>query len=122
MDKYLMGAILRLLILLPLVLGLAYLVIRFGLRGFGYSYAGQSSFGMSVIDRLPLGPKSSLVVVRVAGNYFLMSCNEGKVELLRELDSYPEVELGEEHYSYYDKDIFTAIKDGIRRLRSRGEG
>jgi len=121
MDWNILTAVIRLAILLPLILGLIYLVIKFGLGKMTYPF-GQS-YAMSIVDRLPIGPKSSLLVVRVAGKYYLLAQNDGSTNFLQELDSYPEMEMDNGHIKGFIEDgVFPRIKRKIKDFRShKGE-
>jgi flagellar protein FliO/FliZ len=86
MDRDLLLALLRLLIFFPLVLGLAYLTVRFGLGRATGRVAGPGQ--LELIERLPLSSKSNLAVVRCGGRYFLIGQGEGAPVLLAELPDY----------------------------------
>lgn len=82
-------AILRLVIFLPLVLLLAYWSIRIGAsRG----QMWQGSRNLRVVERIALGPKSGLCIVKVGQEYYLMGISEQRIELLKELPHYEEQE------------------------------
>ncbi|NLO89015.1 MAG: flagellar biosynthetic protein FliO [Clostridia bacterium] len=120
MEWNLIFALLRIFILLPIVLFFIYIFIRYGL-GRIVNPMGQG-YAMSVVDRLPVGPKSSLLVVRVAGKYYLIAQNEGSTTLLKELDSYPEISLGEGQVKYSSMEsLLSSVKQRINDFRSRGE-
>ncbi|KUK11664.1 MAG: Uncharacterized protein XD50_0131 [Clostridia bacterium 41_269] len=114
-------ALLRIFILLPIILFLIYIFIRFGLASIVNSMS--HSYAMSIVDRLTVGPRSSLLVVRVAGKYYLIALNNGNATLLKELDSYPEISLGERQVNndFSIESLFSTIKKKINELRSRGE-
>lgn len=79
----------RLIIVLPLVLALAYFTIKYGLaRGRGFATTGTRH--MRVVEHLPLGPKGGLALVEVGGRYYLMAFQENNVSLLKEFDTLPE--------------------------------
>ncbi|SHK30081.1 flagellar biosynthetic protein FliO [Desulforamulus aeronauticus] len=89
MDNETLWLFVRMIILLPLVLGLAYLTIKYGLaRSKGFS-SGASRY-MRVVEHMPLGPKGGLVLVEIGGQYYLVAFQENNVTLLKEFASLPE--------------------------------
>lgn len=86
----LVGAILRLIIFLPVVAVLAYLSIKYGL---GKVRQFKGTPNLQVVERLTLGPKSSLYVVKVVNRYYLLAVGEGQTALLKELEDYPETQV-----------------------------
>lgn len=89
MEGELWKALLRLVIFLPLVLLLAYWSIRFGAsRG----QMWQGSRNLRVMERIALGQKAGLCIVKVGQEYYLIGISEQKIELLKELPQYEEPE------------------------------
>lgn len=87
MDNETLWLFIKLITLLPLILFLAYLTIKYGL-----SRAGGAAMGskyMRRVDHLPLGPKTGLTLVEVGGRYYLVACQENQITLLKEFDSLP---------------------------------
>ncbi|WP_227767225.1 flagellar biosynthetic protein FliO [Zhaonella formicivorans] len=82
----LFGAVLRLMIFLPLVVVLAYLSIKYGL---GKAQHFRVAAHLQVVDRLILGPKAGLYVVKVVDRYYVLAVNEHRTTLLKELADYP---------------------------------
>ncbi|MCL6558646.1 MAG: flagellar biosynthetic protein FliO, partial [Firmicutes bacterium] len=66
MDREILFAILRLAVVLPLVLALAYLTIRYGLAR-NRPAAGGVRRHMRVVEQLSLGPRTGLSLVQVGG-------------------------------------------------------
>ncbi|HHW08101.1 MAG TPA: flagellar biosynthetic protein FliO [Clostridia bacterium] len=87
MEGDLWTAVLRVIIFLPLVVLLAYWSIKFGASR-GQLWQGSGS--MRVVERLPLGPKTGLCIVRVGEEYYLIGISEAGVSLLKELPHYRE--------------------------------
>ena len=89
MEGDLWKALLRLVIFLPLVLLLAYWSIRIGAsRG----QMWQGSRNLQVMERIALGTKAGLCIVKVGREYYLIGISEQKIELLKELPQYEEQE------------------------------
>lgn len=84
MSNDLVWAVVRLLVCLPLVVGLMYLVLRFGLyRRFLPVRAGRY---VRVVEQVPLGPKTVVSLVKVSDKYYLLGHGEGTVAVLKEID------------------------------------
>ncbi|ABO50907.1 hypothetical protein Dred_2397 [Desulforamulus reducens MI-1] len=88
MDNETIWLFIKVFTLLPLILVLAYITIKYGLartRGFtiGTRY-------MRRVDHLPLGPKAGLTLVEVGGRYYLVAFQENSISLLKEFDTLPE--------------------------------
>ena len=79
-------SVIRLVIFLPLVTLLAYISIKYGS---GKIQRNTAVSRMQFVDRLSLGPKSGLFVVKVVEQYFLISVNEQQIQIMKELDEYP---------------------------------
>lgn len=100
MDREFYLAVLRLIIFLPLVLLLAYAAVRYGLGRDWHSTRGRGE--LEILERLPLGPKNGLVVVRVAGRFFLIGLGDGVPALLAELPDYPSPEMQTSEIQVYE--------------------
>ncbi|MTI80183.1 MAG: flagellar biosynthetic protein FliO [Firmicutes bacterium] len=89
MDKEILFAFIRTLVALPLVLALAYFVIKYGLarRGFAQNNAGGRR--MRVLEQMPLGSKGLLTLVQVGDKYYLLAHSENGVTLVKEYDTLP---------------------------------
>ncbi|MHB1419366.1 MAG: flagellar biosynthetic protein FliO [Bacillota bacterium] len=95
MNFNLLEAIIRLIIFLPLVAGLAYLAVRYGLGQ--RMAAGSRSRNLKVLEQMPLGPRSVLSVIWVAGKCYLVSTsNDGRTSLLCPVEDFPLPVLSEE--------------------------
>ena len=86
---------LKLVFALPVVLFLAYYVVKFGLsRRFHLNGRGRS---MLVIEQLPLGPKSVLSIVQVGEFYYLLAQQENGIVLLEKTNHLPETVITNSH-------------------------
>lgn len=82
-------ALIRLVIFLPLVALLAYVSLKYGL---GRMQQSTGISHMQIIDKISLGPKSGLFVVKVAEQYFLLAVSETQIQILKELPEYPQIQ------------------------------
>ena len=87
--------LLKLIFALPVVLFLAYYVVKFGRsRRFHLNGRGRS---MLVIEQLPLGPKSVLSIVQVGEFYYLLAQQENGIVLLEKTNHLPETVITNSH-------------------------
>jgi len=89
MDKEIINALVRIIILLPLICGLAYLTVKFGYGRTKMPFI-QASRRMRILERLSLGPKSGLTLAQVGKKYILLAHQEGSIILVKEMDELPE--------------------------------
>jgi flagellar biogenesis protein FliO len=88
MSSDLVWAMVRMLVTLPLVLGLVYLVLKYGLARRYVTASGYRR--MKLVEQLPLGPKSTLSLVTLGGVYYLLAHQENSISLVKELGELPE--------------------------------
>lgn len=114
MDKELLAALVRLLILLPLICVLAYITVRFGLARSRQFAAYGTGKRMRVLEQVSLGPKCGLSLVQVGDRYLLFAHQENTIILVKETDRPPdEIEPAAQGWPGMGRMI-----DGIR---TRGE-
>jgi len=89
MDKELLTALVRIIILLPLVCVLAYFTVRFGLGRSKYLAAYGNGKRMRVLEQLSMGPKCGLTLTQVGDRYMLFAHQEGCIILVAEMDQPP---------------------------------
>lgn len=87
MSSDLIWAVVRLLVALPLVLLMAYLVLKYGLARRYAVVTGKSR--MKLVEQLPLGPKTVLSLVGLGGKYYLLAHQDNSIHLIKELDELP---------------------------------
>lgn len=87
MDTEILGAAIRIIIVLPLVTALAYFLIKYGLARRFSGYGGQRR--MRVIEQISLGPKTLLSLVEVGGQYILLAHSDGRFQIIREMEELP---------------------------------
>ncbi|MCL6639500.1 MAG: flagellar biosynthetic protein FliO [Firmicutes bacterium] len=80
-------AFIKLFVALPVVLVLACFVIRYIIGNKALSGAGARR--MRVLERLPLTPKTAVVLLELGGRYYLLALHEAGVTLLKELEELP---------------------------------
>jgi flagellar protein FliO/FliZ len=108
-----LGAALRLLIVLPLVTFMAYFFIKYGLARRSRVVGGPRR--MKIIEQLPIGPKAFLTLVEVGGSYFLLAQHEKGVNVLGQMDELPgPVTPGEK-----EMDFISLLSDRVSKYRSR---
>ena len=83
-GESLVGALVRMLLVLALVIAIIYLTLNFGLRRLVQSPRRHSV--VTVHERVPLEPKKTVYVVEAAGEYLLLGVGEHEVSLLAQLD------------------------------------
>ncbi|AEG59523.1 flagellar biosynthetic protein FliO [Desulforamulus ruminis] len=88
MDKEILWLFIRVLVLLPLILFLAYITIKFGLARNRVFSTGKRY--MRTVENLPLGSKGGLTLVEIGGRYYLFALQEGRISLVKEFESLPE--------------------------------
>lgn len=90
MNNDLVWAMVRVLVALPLVLGLAYLVLKYGIARRYVMTTGNRR--MRLVEQLPLGPKATLSLVTLGEAYFLLAHQDSSITLIKELGELPELE------------------------------
>lgn len=75
----------RMLVVLAAVCGLAFVVLKWGLRRF-VPLDSEQSGRLEVIERLAVGPKRSILVVRAGQDFLLVGSSESGFEMLGQLD------------------------------------
>jgi len=87
MSSDLIWAAVRVLVALPLVLLMAYLVLKYGLARRYATIPGKNR--MKLLEQLPLGPKTVLSLVGLGEKYYLLAHQDNSVQLIKELDELP---------------------------------
>ncbi|MCL6635842.1 MAG: flagellar biosynthetic protein FliO, partial [Peptococcaceae bacterium] len=81
MSGELIWAVVKLVVALPLVLGLACLSLKYGLaRRYAVT---PGSRRMKLVEQLPLGPKAVLSLVQLGGRYYLLAHQDNAISLLK---------------------------------------
>ena len=89
MGSELFWAVVRLFVFLPLIIGLIYVFMRYGLsRRFLPGRAGRY---IRVVEQVPLGPKAAVSLVKIGQRTYLCGHGEGTVAILKEIEGdFPE--------------------------------
>uniref|UniRef100_A0A7C2EI21 Flagellar protein n=1 Tax=Ammonifex degensii TaxID=42838 RepID=A0A7C2EI21_9THEO len=105
-------AVVRLLICLPIVIGLIYLVLRYGLsRQLLVARPGRH---IRVIEQVPLGPKTVVSLVKVGNKFYLLGHGERTVAILEELEGdFPEEAAPS--WPGFEQAIASKIRQMVRR-------
>lgn len=86
-ERSLLGQLLRTVLALGIVVGLIYLLSRFGLQRILNPRVGGSGGRLRLLERLPVDGRQALLLVRVEEHTFLLATGEGGVRLLTEVAS-----------------------------------
>ena len=84
----LIWAVLRLFVALPIVLILAYLLIKYGLSR-RYAVLGGAKNKMRLVEQLPLGTKTVLSLVELGGRYYLLAHQDNAIQFIKDFDKLP---------------------------------
>ncbi len=117
MDKETLIALIRIIIILPIVAALAYFFIKYGLGR--RVWANGRRQRMKVVDQLHLGPKTALSLVEIDGKYILISHSENSSSLIKELDRLPEAIEQPELRKIEWQSLINKAKETIHRLKNR---
>jgi flagellar protein FliO/FliZ len=84
MGNDLFWAIVRLLVCLPLIIGVMYVLMRYGLsRRFLPGRAGRF---IKVVEQVPLGPKTAVSLIKIGEKSYLCGHGEGTIAILKEIE------------------------------------
>ncbi|MGQ9556346.1 MAG: flagellar biosynthetic protein FliO [Desulfurispora sp.] len=89
MDKEMWLYTLRLALFLPLVLLMAYFLIKYILSGRLLPAGVVNRRCLRFVEQLPLGTRSALVLVQVGGEYLLLAREENRLHLLKHYPGLP---------------------------------
>ncbi len=109
------GAVLRMAIVLPLVLLVAYLSIKYGFMQNNRFFSGGN---IRILEQVSLGHKAKICIVRVGEQYYLMGCSEQQVTLLKELDDYQEMPKTHQNI----KNPWQELNSWLKHRRTAGKG
>ena len=87
-DKEILLALIRTIIILPIVLVLAYFFIKYGLARRMLINDGKRR--MRMIEQIPLGQKTAISLVEVGGKYILLGHSESGFCIIKEMDELPD--------------------------------
>lgn len=120
MDNY--GMLLQSMGFLLLIILLAYLAVRYGLRSV---YRGFNGGYMKVLERTSLDPKSgsSLHLVQVGKDIYMIGASQGGIKLLKTFNwqDLQYAEPGDAERQVNIKDSFARVMRGFRKYNSQEE-
>jgi flagellar protein FliO/FliZ len=90
-SNELVWAVVRISVALPLVLFLAFLVIKYGLAR-RYAHGGDAGSRLQLLEQLPLSSKTALSLVALGDKYYLLAHQDNTIQLIKELDHLPVME------------------------------
>ncbi len=100
---------------LAMVLGLVTMTMRLLRRVTQGTGAVRGAQSLQVVQRIPLGPRQGIAVVRIGGQTLAVSVGEGGVRTLAELDDVPETAPAAEPVAAGPRRDFTqALRQGLR--------
>ncbi|MPN02591.1 hypothetical protein SDC9_149807 [bioreactor metagenome] len=114
MDLQFFATLLKIIVVLPFVLMLIYISIKYG---GGKLQDLQKGKYMKVLDRLSLSKENNILVVKIGEKAYVVSSVQGKIEILFEVPSEDiiKIECSKEIPEYRN------IKDLINKLKSKKE-
>ncbi|MFZ5644569.1 MAG: flagellar biosynthetic protein FliO [Bacillota bacterium] len=101
-------ALLKIIIVLPLVTALAYFLIKYGLARQQLAFGGRRR--MRLVEQLSLSPKACISLVEVGGTYFLIAHSENGFNVIKEMEALPELIPQQEIEAFNYKAILESIK------------
>ncbi len=116
------GLILQSMAFMLIIVLLAYLALRYGLKSV---YKGFNGGYMKILERTPLDPKSgsSLLLVQVGKEIYLVGATQGGVNLLKTFNwqdlQYADSESVEKQANF--KDSFARVLNGFRKGNQKDE-
>ncbi len=112
------GLLLQSMFFLILIVVLAYLAIRYGLRSL---YRGANGGYMKVLERVPLDHKSnsSVSLIQVGKEIYLIGIAQGSVTLLKTLD-WKDLQYVEENIASGNVDLKTPFSKIMSTLKKDG--
>ncbi|MBI3074548.1 MAG: flagellar biosynthetic protein FliO [Deltaproteobacteria bacterium] len=82
------GVILQTILVLLVVVVLAIVIVRFGVKRIVAGPEWRGGANLKVIERLTLEPRRSIVLVRAGDKYLLLATSEGGVSFVREVPAH----------------------------------
>ncbi|KYH35611.1 hypothetical protein CLTEP_00040 [Clostridium tepidiprofundi DSM 19306] len=83
-DLQLWKMVIEIVIFLPFIIFLIYFVGKYGSNKFQNIQNGKI---IKILERVPISKDNSLLIVKIADKYYLISSSNGSVEVLFEIES-----------------------------------
>ncbi len=108
------GLLLKTILALVIVIGLAYALLRWGLKRL---MPGHASGGgeISILDRQPLDSRRQVVLVKAYGRYLLLGVGDGSVTLLTELEAEAVAEAERRRAAHPPKRFADVLRSALGR-------
>lgn len=119
MDTEILAALIRIIIMLPLVAALAYFLIKYGLARRSFLPGGKRR--MLLVEQVPIGPKASVSLLEVGGRYILLAHSENGFCVIREMDELPDPVFQQEPEIKDLKELIGRLKTSAGRNRLLGK-
>ncbi|MHB8919023.1 MAG: flagellar biosynthetic protein FliO [Desulfocucumaceae bacterium] len=119
MDTEILAALIRIIIMLPLVAALAYFLIKYGLARRSFLPGGKRR--MRLVEQVPIGPKASVSLLEVGGRYVLLAHSENGFCVIREMDELPDPVFQQEPEIKDLKELMGRLKTSASRNRLLGK-
>lgn len=103
MEWSLWEAIIRVIVCLPIVLLLAFVLIKYGVAK---NYAHNRG-NLRLLEQVVLLPKATINIVKVGDEYLLISATEQEINVIKPMENYQEAE---------PRDLQVNLNDVLKRL------
>jgi flagellar protein FliO/FliZ len=114
------GLLLKTILALVIVIGLAWVLLRWGLKRL-LPGTGRSAGEIRVLDRQSLDGRRSVVLVEAYGRYLLLGVGDGSVTLLAELDPETVAEAERQRASRPQKRFADVLRAALGREKPAPE-
>lgn len=115
MEYEVITYILKLLIFLPLTLGLILLVGKLSQQGIS---GINKSKHIKIIDKLQITKENSIIIAEIGNKKYLIGSSNNRIEILKELDD-DEIEIKENELLLENKDYIKSIKSIFTERRKK---
>jgi len=99
-------AVIRVIVCLPIVLLLAYLLIKYGVAK---NYP-RNRGNLQLLEQVVLLPKATINIIKAGNEYLLISATEHEINVIKQLEDYQEDEPHE--FQFYLNDTFRRFTRG----------
>lgn len=118
MDKEFLQMLLNIIFVLPFILLLIYISLKYGGNKLQSIQNGRF---IKVIERVPLTKDSSIVVVKIGDKAFVMSSGGGKTEILMELEKRQIEQIEDINKLPQYENMYKGLSEVIGKLKFKKE-